>query len=175
MRPLSWPLRQRDRTTCGPAVAVLAGLILDPGYGSAAGNAAVAGDWFTLEQGQVHARVNRVWPKALGTTPLGMARAITRHSGRRGVRYFWRLRWGRGDWVADLAAALGSGWPVAVLLGGFIPRHWVLAIEIDGQVVRCYEPSSGSVRAVSVDSLRAGRLSGLGFPRPFAVVLPRSP
>lgn len=155
-------------------MAVVAGVILDPGYGSALGDAVTAEDWFAREQARVHVRVNRVWPRALGTTPMGMARAITGHAGRRGVRYRWRLRWARGDRVAEVVAALGSGWPVAVLLGGCIPRHWVLAIELSGEVVRCYEPSSGSVRAVSVGALRASRLTGLGFARPFAFVLPSS-
>ena len=38
-------------------------------------------------------------------------------------------------------------------------------------MLRCYEPSSGGVVGVPIDDIRTGRLSGLGFPRPFAFVL----
>jgi hypothetical protein len=53
-----------------------------------------------------------------------------------------------------------------------IPRHWVLLTEIEGSRFRCYEPSSGRLIDVESDAVRSGRLRGLGFPRPFAFVLP---
>jgi len=59
------------------------------------------------------------------------------------------------------------------LTGRFLPRHWVLVVEADRRRWRCYEPSSGEVRSVEVDAVRRSRLSGLGYPRPFAFVLPR--
>jgi hypothetical protein len=54
-----------------------------------------------------------------------------------------------------------------------IPRHWVLIVEVKGDVLRCYEPSSGEVRSVEVAAVQDARLRGLGFPRAFAFVLPR--
>src|ERR1700694_2815454 len=115
-------LRQRDGVTCGPSVAVVAGALLDPAYRAAlmgpgahdvggAGRARVRGGpdrpavgaagraCFSGEQGRVHAQVNRLWPRWLGTTPMGMARAITAHSAPLGVRYRWRLVRGRRDQV----------------------------------------------------------------------------
>ncbi len=88
----------------------------------------------------MHELVNRGWPRMLGTTPMGMARAITLSSGG-AARYRWRLfhaptqraRWraprswrGRRDRLTDALAAVDAGWPVAMLIGRFIPRHWVL-------------------------------------------------
>ena len=65
------------------------------------------------------------------------------------------------------------GWPVAMLLGRSIPRHWVLVVGAAGDVLSCYEPSSGEVRPAGLADIREARLTGLGYPRPFGFVLPR--
>jgi hypothetical protein len=163
-------LRQRDGVTCGPTVAVVAGALLDPGYRAALADRA----WFDGEQARVHAEVNRVWPRRLGTTPRGMARALTTHSSSSGVRYRWRLFHGRRDRLSDVRHAVEGDWPVAMLIGRFIPRHWVLIVDTTWLQWQCYEPSSGEVRSVDVAAVRRSRLRGLGYPRPFAFVLPRA-
>jgi hypothetical protein len=164
-------LRQRDGVSCGPATAVLAGALLDPSYGeNLTGPAGRA--WFDAEQATVHAAANRIWPRALGTTPWGMAAAVSVHSARHGVRYGWRLV-RRRDALADVERAVTARWPVAMLVGDVVPRHWVLILEVDGEHVRCYEPSSGQVRPVSREAVGTARLTGLGFGRAFALVLPR--
>jgi hypothetical protein len=160
-------LQQRDGVTCGPTVAVVAGALLDPGRGAGLSDRA----WFADEQARVHREVNRVWPRRLGTTPSGMARALTARSP--GVRYRWRLFRGCRDRLSDVQRAVEAGRPVAMLLGRFIPRHWVLIVEAAGPLWQCYEPSSGQVRTVTVDAVRRSRLTGLGYPRSFAFVLPR--
>ncbi len=159
-------LRQRDGVSCGPAVAVVAGARLDPDY------AAVLADdrRFAEEQLRVHAAVNRVWPRRLGLTPAGMAHALSAHR-----PYRWRLFRGRRDTLADVAAAVASGAPVAMLIGNVIPRHWVLLVGVAGYEFRCYEPSSGDTLTCSFDAIRRSRLEGLGFPRPFAFALPTYP
>ncbi len=159
-------LRQRDGVSCGPAVAVVAGARLDPAY------AAVLTDdrRFADEQRRVHAMVNQVWPRRLGLTPAGMARALSAHR-----PYRWRLFRGRRDPLDDVAAALASGAPVAMLIGNMIPRHWVLLIGLHGDEFRCYEPSSGHELLCSVDAVRRSRLKRLGFPRAFAFALPVAP
>jgi hypothetical protein len=166
-------LRQRDGVSCGPAVAVVAGALLDPEYrGELAGPM-----WFAREQGRVHGAINRVWPRALGITPMGMASAISAQGARRGVHYRWRLcrgLWGRRDAVADVLAAVAEDRPVAMLIGNVIPRHWVLIVEVHGERLRCYEPSSGEVRVSSVEAVRTSAMTGLGFPRAFAFVAPRA-
>lgn len=126
---------------------------------------------FAHEQVRVHAEINRIWPRRLGTTPRGMARAVNEHSAR---RYRWRLFHGRYDKLADVLCAVEAGWPVAMLVGRFIPRHWVLIVDAAASEVQCYEPSSGEVRSVDVNDVRRSRLTGLGYPRPFAFVLPSS-
>jgi hypothetical protein len=160
-------LRQRDGVTCGPTVAVVAGALLDPAYRAAV----LESDAHAVEeQARVHAEVNRIWPRRLGTTPSGMARALSAHSS---VRYRWRLFRGRRDSLADVLSTVDAGWPVAMLIGRFIPRHWVLIADAHGDELQCYEPSSGELRPVSVDAVRGSRLVGLGYRRPFAFVLPR--
>jgi hypothetical protein len=163
-------LRQRDGITCGPTVAVVGGALLDPSHRATLSDRA----WFDAEQARVHAEVNRVWPRRLGTTPTGMARALSAHSLASGVRYRWRLFHGRRDSLSDVSRAVEAGFPVAMLIGRFIPRHWVLIVEAAGPRWQCYEPSSGQVRPVTVDAVRRSRLTGLGYPRPFAFVVPRS-
>jgi hypothetical protein len=161
-------LRQRDGVTCGPTVAVVAGALLDPGRGAGLSDPA----WFADEQARVHREVNQVWPRRLGTTPFGMARALTARGS--GVRYRWRLFHGRRDRLSDVRHAVEADRPVAMLLGRFIPRHWVLIVDVTGRQWQCYEPSSGEVRTVTADAVRRSRLTGLGYPRPFAFVLPRA-
>ena len=165
-------LRQRDNTTCGPSVAVVACAFLDPAYRSALTGSPRG--WFDDEQARIHAEVNRLWPRMLGTTPMGVARAVTTRTSVRGVRYRWRLFRGRRDRLTDVLSFVADGWPVAMLVGRFIPRHWVLIVGVSGETLRCYEPSSGDVRPANVDALRHSRLTGLGYRRPFAFVLPSS-
>jgi hypothetical protein len=175
-------LRQRDGITCGPSVAVVAAALLDPKYRAALSDSVAGPDsgsaWFASEQSRVHAEVNRFWPRTLGTTPAGIARAFNTHGAALGMRYRWRLFRGRRDTLTDVLRAVESGRPVAMLVGRFIPRHWVLIIDVKGVAVtgrelHCYEPSSGEVRMVGADAVRRSRLTGLGYPRPFAFVLPR--
>lgn len=174
MRLSALRLRQRDGVTCGPTVAVVAGALLDPDYRAAlldprAPTVGAAGRrWFEGEQGRVHAEANRVWPRRLGTTPLGMARALTAH----GIRYRWRPFRGRRDALDDVLRALDAGLPVAMLIGRFVPRHWVLLFDVADGVLQCYEPSSGAVRPVVTAAVRHARLGRLGYPRPFAFVRP---
>lgn len=165
-------LRQRDSTTCGPSVAVVGGALLDSKYRAALSERESGQAWFDDEQLRVHAQVNRIWPRMLGATPMGIARALTTRTEMRGVRYRWRLFRGRRDRLADVLREVKAGWPVAMLIGRFIPRHWVLVVGADQETLQCYEPSSGEVRAVGVDAVRRSRLTGLGYPRPFAFVLP---
>jgi hypothetical protein len=163
-------LRQRDGVTCGPTVAVVAGALLDPGQQAGLSDPA----WFADEQARVHAKVNRIWPRRLGITPTGMARALTEHTASSGVRYRWRLFRGRRDRLSDVRQAVEGDWPVAMLIGRFIPRHWVLIVNTTWIQWQCFEPSSGEVRSVEVHAVRRSRLTGLGYPRPFAFVLPRA-
>lgn len=162
-------LTQRDGVTCGPSVAVVASALLNPAYSTRLSRRA----WFDDEQGRLHDLMNRIWPQQLGTTPMGVARAISEHSG---VRYRWRLWRGGRDRLTDVLAEVDAGLPVAMLVGRIVPRHWVLMVSRDRLrspgVIACYEPSSGQVRPVDVDAIRTATLTNVGFPRPYAFVLP---
>jgi hypothetical protein len=178
MKLAAMHLTQRDGVTCGPAVAVVAGALLDPAYRVNLVRESAGLAWFAGEQGRVHGVVNRLWPQRLGTTPMGVARAISVHGKRYGVRYGWR--WcrglsGRRDGLADVLAAVDAHWPVGMLVGNHVPRHWVLIVERTHDGLRCYEPSSGQVRLVELAAIRRGKLTNMGFPRPFAFVLPQAP
>jgi len=160
-------LRQRDGVSCGPSIAIIGSALLDPGY---ARRLAQPG-WFAAEQQRLHRELNRFWPRALGTTPAGIARSLSRHGHR---TYRWRMI-RRNDRLLDVREAVLTGYPVALLVGRLIPRHWVLLTELDGSGFRCYEPSSGQLRRVEAAAIRQRQLVGVGFPRPFCVVLPRRP
>ncbi|OJZ62469.1 hypothetical protein K0O62_27995 [Mycolicibacterium diernhoferi] len=170
-------LRQRDGISCGPSVAVLAAAMLRPDYGTALREAGAA-SWFDAEQLRVHRSANMVWPRRLGMTPAGLAGVINEHSL---VGYRWRLcrglLGGRTEPLSDVMVALRSGLPVPMLVGGVIPRHWVLFVGVGAgeRELRCYEPTSGAIRSVDVEAVRGARLTGLGYRRPFAFVVPGRP
>jgi hypothetical protein len=163
-------LRQTDAVTCGPSVALMAGVLMDRHRRAALTEQAL----FAAAQVRLHAELNRLWPRRLGTTPWAMARAISAQGSTAGVPYRWRLFRGQRDSLADVTSAVADGRPVAMLVGRIIPRHWVLIVDAAGQTLSCYEPSSGDVRTVDLDAIRGARLTGLGYLRPFAFVLPYS-
>jgi hypothetical protein len=167
-------LRQRDGVTCGPSVALMAGALLDPHRRAALAEPESGAALFAAEQLRVHADVNRIWPRRLGTTPWGMARALTEQGATAGVCYRWRVFRGRRDDLVDVVTAVGGGRPVAMLVGRVIPRHWVLIVDVAGEALTCYEPSSGELRPIEAAEVRAARLTGLGYPRPFVFVVPYS-
>ncbi|HTJ37888.1 MAG TPA: hypothetical protein VL738_32035 [Dactylosporangium sp.] len=155
-------VRQTDGFTCGPTVALVASAALDPAYG-----ATVTDD--AAEQHRIHAAANFIWPRKLGTTPWGVARVISGHTAALGTRYGWRRF--RGDLRAAVAA-VECDWPVAMLIGASIPRHWVLIVGHADGVLECFNPARGSVASIPVVDVAARRLQTLGFPRAFALVLP---
>lgn len=162
-------VRQTDGLTCGPTSAMIAAALLDPAYASALDTTAAG---FAREQRRIHRASNKLWPRSLGTTPWGVAAAISVHSAALGVRYGWRIFRGRRDHLTDVLAAVDCGWPVALLIGRIIPRHWLLCTESPAPAtLRAYNPASGRIHDLSFEELRRHRLP-LGFPRAFALVLP---
>jgi hypothetical protein len=161
---------QTDGFTCGPTSALVAGALLDPAY-AAALDTTPAG--LAREQHRIHRTCNRCWPRRLGTTPWGVAAAISWHSRPLGVRYGWRRLRGRRDDLADILATVETGWPVALLVGRAVPRHWLLLVDrLEPTTMRLYDPATGDLRQLTVDQVQQRGLRP-GYPRAFAVVLPR--
>ena len=179
-------LDQVDGTTCGSAVLVALAAWADPAAldrleAAPADASAAAGTGFGARydawQKQVHRQTNRFWPQALGTSPWGAARWLRDHAPAAG-RY--RVRLVDDTSEADVAAviravggALALGRPVPLVVGSFVPRHYVLALRADGDGWRVYEPTSGQVRLLDPAAVRERRLAPvLGFDRLHAVLLP---
>ncbi|HVH22747.1 MAG TPA: hypothetical protein VNA11_09845 [Pseudonocardia sp.] len=189
-------LDQVDGTTCGSACLVVLSAWADPdetrrldgeagpggpadwvGQPAAGGLTIGFGARFDARQLQVHRESTRFWPRALGTSPWGMVGWLRRNVPGAGP---YRVRLVDDSSAADLAdaiahteAALAAGRPVPLLIGNFVPRHYVLALATGDGGWRVYEPSSGQVRLVTPDQLR-GRATTelLGWPRWHAVLLP---
>jgi hypothetical protein len=183
-------LDQVDGTTCGSAVLVALAAWADPTElarleAVPAGGQLLAGGGFghryDARQKQVHRQTNRFWPQALGTTPWGAARWLRDHVPAAG-RYRVRLvdDMSPADVEALLTgvdAALSAGQPVPLVVGSFVPRHYVLALCRDGGGAgdgwRVYEPTSGQVRLLARAAVRERRLAPvLGFDRLHAALLP---
>jgi hypothetical protein len=179
-------LDQVDGTTCGSAVLVALAAWADPAEvvrletapsGGAPAGGGGFGARYDARQKQVHHETNRFWPQALGTTPWGAARWLRDHVPAAG-RYRVRLvddtsATDVADVVAAVGAALAAGRPVPLVVGAFVPRHYVLALGAEGDGWRVYEPTSGQVRLVDLAAVRERRTAPLlGFDRLHAVLLP---
>ena len=178
-------LDQVDGTTCGSAVLVALAAWADPEEltrleASATGQPLIGGGFgarYDARQKQVHRQTNRFWPQALGTTPWGAVRWLRDHVPAAGRH---RVRLVDDTSAADVAelikvvgAALAAGRPVPLLVGAFVPRHYVLAMRADDGGWRVYEPTSGQVRLVDLAAVRERRLGPLlGFDRLHAALLP---
>jgi hypothetical protein len=179
---------QVDTTTCGTAVLlamatgadpVLALSLTAPHTGHGTGHDGEGfGARFDRRQLLVHRQSNPCWPRALGTTPWGMTRWLARRATGVGP---YRVRWAvgprAGGLVGEVDRALALGEAVPLLVGGRLPRHYVLALSPDdpaGEAAwRVYEPGSGEVRVVPVAAVGERRLARwLGFDRMYCALLP---
>ncbi len=183
-------LDQVDGTTCGSAVLVAMAAWADPAElrrldGDEArravnGGAALVrtdfGGRYDARQRQVHRESARFWPRALGTTPWGMVAWLRRHAPGAGP---YRVRLVDDTEARDVAAlvdtvgaALRAGRPVPLLVGAFLPRHYVLATGLRDGRWTVYEPTSAELREVDPAAI-AARALRLGFPRLHAALVPR--
>lgn len=169
-------LRQPDQRTCAPTALVAARLLLDASASaSASGSASADPGTFAASVLALHrsltsrsyaGRAQLPWPRALGTPPSAVARAISELTG---VPYQVRvIRWrGFGPALAAAQAAVADGLPCPVFVGSrWLPRHVVLAVgtDTDGPgKVQVYNPARGTIEA-----LHAGR-----WRRTWFALLPR--
>lgn len=190
-------LDQVDGTTCGSAVLVALSAWASPAEtlrldgeqaaGAATGSTGTQamsgvtvgfGARYDARQKQVHRESTRFWPQALGTSPWGMVGWLRKHAPGAGP-YKVRLvddasTADVADALAAVGTALAAGRPVPMLIGTFVPRHYVMALtRDDAEAWRVYEPTSGEVRRLDLERVRTRKLGPLlGFDRLHAVLLP---
>jgi hypothetical protein len=176
-------IRQYDDTTCGSAAIVLAHLLTDPLFalqltGQAGDD---TGEKFLArlkaEERRVHGATNLVWPMLLGTPPWGMRDQMNLPAVGMGGRYEWTMvpDWapGAADTVLRQAlVAVARGYPVPVLIGDLLPRHYVLLVAVTTTGALFFEPGKGAILRISPDDLRRRDFHALGFSTLKGAVLP---
>lgn len=173
-------LRQPDRRSCGAGTVVAARMLAEPGYAADMTPARFAREVLVAHRGLTGAadaagRLQLPWPRALGTPPWAVGRALSVLSwpGAAAARYVTRLALLRPGRAFDrVGTAVRSGRPVALYVGNrWAPRHVVLAVAAPGDL-RVYDPSSGRVVEVSRAAVVHGRLGLARWDRLWFVVLP---
>jgi hypothetical protein len=171
-------VRQYEDTTCGTTSLIVTHAEADPLYALSL----TEGDFaarFKAERDRVHEETNLVWPEAFGTSPKGMAGYLNARSAVLGTEYGWRLvdDTNHREISAAMRAVVTSadrGHPVPMLVGGPVPRHYVLVVGHSGGDVLIYEPTGGATVLVAERDFLSGSLrDSAGFDHVQAVVLPR--
>ena len=179
---------QFDEYTCGTTSVIVARAETDPVYalGLTGGleppyDQADRDEFdrrLTAEQRLVHDATNTLWPQSLGTLPAGIADWLNKHTAAAtGVRYRWHLvddtgRRGIGDALREVVTTVDGGHPVPILVGGPVPRHYVLVVGHAGDDLLIFEPSSGDTVRVPAAGFVNGTLgSTAGFDHVQAVVV----
>lgn len=172
-RLLRRPLPQPDRRSCGAASLVLAELMVsgaDEAPDADSFRARVL-DTHRRLTGPVDARsrMQLPWPRALGTPPWAVARAL---GALTGVPH--RTRWVRtGRGAAETLEGAHAGAPAAFYVGSrWLPRHVVLVVGATADGFRTYEPASGRLLTVSRAAVTGRRLALAGWDVPWFSVRP---
>lgn len=159
-------LRQPDRLSCGAASVVVARVLL-AGQGPPA-------DWgsqvLTTHRSLTGVRDARgtaqlPWPRALGTPPWAVARAL---GSLTGLPHRPRPVLDRDAAYRRLLAAPA---PAALYVGNrWLPRHVVLVVAADAERLTCYEPGRGVAAAVPRTAFDDARLRLAGWDVPWFTV-----
>ncbi|MGQ0839871.1 hypothetical protein [Actinokineospora sp.] len=167
-------VRQYEPTTCGTTCLIVARAEHDPRYALALTEGDFAAN-FRAERDAVHHETNRVHPEAAGTSPAGMVAYLDRHLG---TPHDWRLvddtdPRAVSATLREVVAVVDGGEPVPLLVGGTVPRHYVLVVGHHDGVLLVFEPTAGRTVAVPEHRFRAGDLKDtLAFRHVQAVMLP---
>jgi len=172
------PLPQPDQRSCGAAVAVVAAMLRDPAL---AARVAEQPDGFAAEVLRRHreltgpvdgrGRAQLPWPRALGTPPWALARALSGEHADYASRVVWPHR--RERMLARIRGAVGATRPVPLYVGArWAPRHVVLVLDSD---LTTYEPARGGLVSLTPDAFVAGRLTdATSWPVQWFALLPRT-
>lgn len=192
-------LRQPDARSCGAAVLVAVRLLTEAGTAGPAPVAADQRSPAPVDAAREQARGRRPmdprtfgeqtrlahreltaprlggrttlpWPRALGTPPWALARAMP---GRHRVRLLLTRGARRRRWT-EIRAAAESGSPVPVYVGQrLLPRHVVLVCGGIEDGLRVYEPSRGAMVAETRESFTDADLEQSGWRHPWFALVPR--
>jgi hypothetical protein len=177
---LGFDVRQYEDTTCGTTSLIVTRAEADPLYALSLTD----GDFlinFAAERARVHDRTNVIWPEAFGTSPAGMAGYLNENAATTGTRYHWRLADDTDPraisaTLREVLTAADRGHPVPIMVGGPVPRHYVLVVGHSAGDVLLYEPTGGrTVRVSERDFLDGNLRHTAGFDHVQAVVLPEPP
>jgi hypothetical protein len=183
-------ISQYDDTTCGSTVIVAARALLDPIYarylttGDRAGTTAESAAGFQhrleVEEQRVHDESDLLWPQRAGTAPWGISTLLNREPAGLGAHYRWvavvrGMPALRDSVIRQALAAVDQGYPVPILLGDLIPRHYVLMLRHDAWGATFYEPTVGEVVEVSAGDLARGDFSELSYGHLHGAILPSGP
>ena len=167
-------LVQPDETTCGPSSVVAAHMLVDDGYRPASFSTDVLALHRSLTGSSFAGQAQLPWPRALGTPPWAVARALQSFSG---VAYRTAtVRFGsRSSAFSSVISAVTAGRPCPLYVGdAWLPRHVVLAVAAAADGVQVYNPGRGSIDDLSRSSFLAGELTIFGrWTHPWFAVLPQ--
>jgi hypothetical protein len=170
-------VRQYEDTTCGTTCLIVTHAEADPLYALSL----TSGDFaarFKAERDRVHDETNLIWPEAFGTSPMGMAGYLTARSAVLGTKYGWHLvddtdHREISATMREVLTGADRGHPVPMLVGGPLPRHYVLVVGHSAGDVLLYEPTGGdTVRVAERDFLNGTLRESAGFDHVQAVVIP---
>ena len=168
-------LSQPDQRSCGPSSLVAARILIDPAYAATQNPHAFAGSVLDLHSqltgASAFGRAQLPWPRALGTPPWAVARAMGEFSD---VHYATTLVpfHSRAKVFSRLSDAVAER-PAPFYVGNWIPRHVVLAVGPTDEGVQVYNPAHGSLVEMTRADFEAGKLTTFGrWTRPWFVVLP---
>jgi hypothetical protein len=176
-RRLGVDVRQYEDTTCGTTSLIVTRAEADPLYALSLTDGDFAAN-FAAERARVHDRTNMIWPERFGTSPPGMAGYLNAHSAATGTEYRWHLvddtdHRAISTTLREVVTAADRGYPVPVLIGGPVPRHYILVVGHSGGDVLIYEPTGGdTVRVNERDFLTGNLTASAGFDHVQAVVVP---
>jgi len=167
-------LAQPDQRSCGPSSLVAAHMLLDPTYAPTSFSAEVLDLHRRVTAPTLGGRAQLPWPRALGTPPWAVARAMSEFAGMRYTSTLVPFH-DRRTLFGRLRAAVTASQPAPFFVGDWIPRHVVLAVEPTDTGVLVYNPALGTIVEMPEPEFAAARLSTFGrWIRPWFVVLPDS-
>lgn len=120
---------------------------------------------------------NGRWPHVAGTPPWGVRDQLNRNPAGLGARYRWAvvvdgIPSRADDAIRAALTAAARGYPVPMLIGDLVPRHYVLLVHHDPAGALFYEPGSGHIVLVGTRELQRRDFSALGFRHLKGAILP---